>query len=43
MSGRLKWIHEGGREGGGPRGCTGRGRIPHLCAHIDVPGVTEDA
>ena len=24
-------------------GAIGRGRIAHLCAHIDVPGVAEDA
>ena len=34
---------EGRREEWDRAGATGRGRIPHLCAHIDVPGVTEDA
>ena len=42
MSGRLKWILRG--FGGKDRaGAIGRGRIAHLCAHIDVPGVAEDA
>jgi hypothetical protein len=39
---RLKWILRG--FGGKDRaGAIGRGRIAHLCAHIDVPGVAEDA
>ena len=42
LSGRLKWILRG--FGGKDRaGAIGRGRIAHLCAHIDVPGVAEDA
>ena len=50
----MRWVGEIGSVGApemdspgvwgeGSPGAIGRGRIAHLCAHIDVPGVAEDA